>query len=96
MFPWQLRWSWRRSWRFLPAGSSQVQAPPGDEITLVNVDRDFVERKGGGEFVARPVFDRQIVDLFYAVRDADTGDWISAMYRVKGGEKKRSDGWEYS
>ena len=78
------------------SGIVQVQAPPGDEITLVNVDRDFVERKGGGEFVARPVFDRQIVDLFYAVRDADTGDWISAMYRVKGGEKKRSDGWEYS
>ena len=36
------------------------------------------------------------MDLFYAVRDADTGDWISAMYRVKGGEKERSDGWEYS
>ena len=55
-----------------------------------------MERKKGGEFVARPIFDREIVDLFYAVRDADTGDWISAMYRVKGGEKKRSDGWEYS
>ena len=73
-----------------------AQAPPGNELTLVNADRDFVERKGGGEFVARPVFDREIADLFYAVRDADTGDWISAMYRVKGGEKKRSDGWEYS
>ena len=69
------------------SGIVQAQAPPGDEITLVNADRDFV---------ARPVFDRKIVDLFYAVRDADTGDWISAMYRVKGGEKKRSDGWEYS
>ena len=78
------------------SGIVQAQAPPGDEITLVNSDRDFVERKGGGEFVARPVFDLKIVDLFYAVRDADTGDWISAMYRVKGGEKKRSDGWEYS
>ena len=73
-----------------------AQAPPGDELTLVNADREFVERKGGGEFVARPVFDRKIVDLFYAVRDADTGDWITAVYRVKGGEKKRSDGWEYS
>ena len=72
-----------------------AQTPP-DELTLVNADRDFVERKGGGEFVARPLFDREIADLFYAVRDADTGDWISAMYRVKGGEKKRSDGWEYS
>ena len=67
-----------------------------DQITLVNADREFVERKKGGEFVARPVFDRKIAELFYAVRDADTGDWITAMYSVKGGEKKRSDGWEYS
>ena len=73
-----------------------AQAPPGDGIALVNADRDFVERKKGGEFVARPVFDRKIADLYYAVRDADTGDWISVMYRVRGGEKRRSDGWEYS
>ena len=31
-----------------------AQAPPGDAIALVNADRDFVERKKGGEFVARP------------------------------------------
>ena len=67
-----------------------------DQLTLVNADREFVERKKGGEFVARPLFDRKIAELFYAVRDADTGDWISAMYSVKGGEKNRSDGWEYS
>ena len=73
-----------------------AQAPPGDGIALVNADRDFVERKKGGEFVARPVFDREIANLYYAVRDADTGAWISAMYRVRGGEKRRSDGWEYS
>ena len=73
-----------------------AQAPPSGEIVLVNWDRDFVERKKKGEFVARPLFDREIKNLFYAVRDADTGDWISAMYRVQGGEKKRSDGWEYS
>ena len=80
----------------IPASNiALAQAPPG-EIVLVNADREFVERKGGGEFVARPVFDREIANLFYAVRDADTGDWISAMYRVKGGEKKRSNGWEYS
>ena len=78
------------------SGIVQAQAPPGDELTLVNADREFVERKKGGEFVARPVFDREIANLYYAVRDADTGDWISAMYRVSGGEKKRSDGWEYS
>jgi len=73
-----------------------AQSPPSNEVTLVNEDREFVERKKGGEFVARPIFDRKLQDLFYAVRDADTGDWISAMYRVRGGEKKRSDGWEYS
>ncbi len=73
-----------------------AQSPPSNEVTLVNEGREFVERKKGGEFVARPLFDREIKDLFYAVRDGDTGDWISAMYRVRGGEKKRSDGWEYS
>ena len=72
----------------IPASNvALAQAPPGAELTLVNADREFVERKGGGEFVARPVFDREIANLFYAVRDADTGDWISAMYRVKGGRR---------
>ena len=75
---------------------AQAQIPPADEIVLVNADRDFVERKKEGEFIARPVFDRKIDILYYAVRDADTGDWISAMYRVIGGEKRLSDGWEYS
>ena len=78
------------------SGVVLAQTPPGGRIVLVNADRDFVERKGGGEFVARPVFDRKIADLFYAIRDADTGDWVSAMYRVRGGEKRHSDGWEYS
>ncbi len=78
------------------SGTALAQEPWGDHIVLVNADREFVERKGGGEFVARPVFDRKITVLHYAVRDADTGDWISAVYQVKGGEKKRSDGWEYS
>ena len=80
----------------IPASNIALAQTPPDELTLVNADREFVERKGGGEFVARPVFDRQIETLFYAVRDADTGDWISAMYRVHGDEKERSDGWEYS
>ena len=78
------------------SGIALAQAPPGDEIVLVNADREFVERKEGGEFVARPVFDRAIATLFYAVRDADTGDWISTMSQVKDGEKPRPDGWEYS
>ena len=81
----------------IPSSSiALAQSPPVEGIVLVNADRDFVERKKGGDFVARPVFDRKIANLFYAVRDADTGDWISAMYRVKGGEKKRNEGWEYS
>ncbi len=80
----------------IPSSGVALAQEPSGGIVLVNADREFVERKGGGEFVARPVFDRRITDLFYAVRDADTGDWISAMYRVRGGEKKRSNGWEYS
>ena len=81
---------------FPTSGIAQAQVPPGDDLTLVNAGREFVERKKGGEFVARPVFDRRVADLYYAIRDADTGDWISAMYQVRGGEKRRSDGWEYS
>ena len=81
----------------IPASNlTMAQVPPAGDLTLVNADREFVERKRGGEFVARPVFDRELARLFYAVRDADTGDWISAMYRVIGGEKERSDGWEYA
>ncbi len=76
--------------------SSGVALAQGTGIDLVNADREFVERKKEGDFVARPVFDRKIDTLFYAVRDADTGEWISTMYRVIGGEKHRSDGWEYS
>ena len=76
--------------------SSGVALAQGTGIDLVNADREFVERKKEGEFVARPVFDRKVDTLFYAVRDADTGEWISTMYRVIGGEKHRSDGWEYS
>lgn len=77
------------------SGVAFAQGEP-DGIVLVNAGREFVERKKGGEFVARPVFDREIESLYYAVRDADTGDWISTMYQVRGGEKRRSDGWEYS
>ena len=80
----------------IPSSGVVLAQGTGDEITLVNADREFVERKGGGQFVARPLFDRKVVNLFYAVRDADTGDWISVMYRVQGGEKQLSDGWEYS
>ncbi len=80
----------------IPSSGVALAQGTGDGIVLVNADREFVERKKGGEFVARPVFDRRIASLYYAVRDADTGDWISTMYQVRGGEKRRSDGWEYS
>ncbi len=76
-------------------GMSVGQAPPEDETVLVNADREYVERKKEGEFIARPVYDRQIDALYYAIRDADTGDWITPLYRVLGGERKLSDGWEY-
>ncbi len=65
-------------------------------LTLVNSDRDLVERKKDGRFIARPVFSRELDSLYYAVRDADNGDWLTLMYRVQGGEKKLKDGWEYS
>ena len=79
------------------SGLAQAQTPPLESpVVLVNADRDFVERKGGGEFVARPLFDRQIEVLYYGIRDADTGDWTTGMYRVQGGEKKLSEGWEYT
>ena len=73
-----------------------AQAPPGAYVTLVNEDEDFIERKGDGRFIARPIFDRDLDVLYYGVRDPDTGEWLAGMYRVQGGEKERRDGWEYS
>ena len=73
-----------------------AQAPPGAYVSLVNEDEDFIERKGDGRFIARPIFDRELDVLYYGVRDPDTGEWLAGMYRVQGGEKERRDGWEYS
>ena len=70
--------------------------PPSDDITLVNRDRQMVERKKDGDFVARPVFSRQVNVLYYALRHPDTGDWVTNTYRVQGGEKQLSEGWEYT
>ena len=70
-----------------------AQAP---ELSLVNADREFVERKDDGRFIARPLFSLEVELLFYGVRDADTGDWITPVFRVQGGEKELADGWEYS
>ena len=83
----------------IPAsGVALAQSPPpdGDNLTLVNRDRQMVERKKDGEFVARPVFRRKIDVLFYALRHPDTGEWVTNTYRVQGGEKQLSEGWEYT
>ena len=68
----------------------------GADVTLVNADREFVERKKDGEFVARPIFDRRVEFLYYGLRDTMSGDWLTGMYRVQGGEKELASGWEYS
>ena len=81
------------------SGTALAQQPPdpSSPIVLVNEDGDdLVDRKKDGRFIARPVFDREMPILYYGVRDGDTGEWIAPMYRVRGGEKQRRDGWEYS
>ena len=44
-------------------------AAQGSGISLVNESARFVERNKEGGFVARPVFDRPLAFLAYAVRD---------------------------
>ena len=68
------------------SGAALAQAPPtgDDNLALVNRDRQMVERKKDGEFVARPVFSRRIEVLFYALRHPDTGEWVTNTYRVQG------------
>ena len=81
----------------IPAsGLALAQSPPDDDISLVNQDRKLVERKKHGDFVARPVFSRQVSVLYYAVRHPDTGDWLTNTYQVRGGEKRLAEGWEYT
>lgn len=77
-------------------GQATAQDPPAPALTLVNADREFVERKKKGEFVARPVFNAQLDVLFYGLRDGETGDWLTSMYRIQGGEKRLAHGWEYT
>ncbi len=75
---------------------TQAQRPPGTELEWVNQeDQDWIERKKHGQFRARPIFNRQIATFYYGLRDSDTGEWLTAMYRVSGGEKERDEGWEY-
>ena len=52
----------------------------------------MVERKKDGDFVARPIFSRQVSVLYYAIRHPDTGDWLTNTYQVRGGEKKPGRG----
>ena len=78
------------------SGLALAQSPPADAISLVNQDRKLVERKKEGDFVARPVFSRQVSVLYYAIRHPDTGDWMTNTYQVRGGEKKLAEGWEYT
>ena len=80
------------------SGVALAQSPPsgGDNITLVNRNRQMVERKKEGEFVARPIFSRQVEVLYYAIRHPDTGEWVTKTYRVQGGEKQLAEGWEYT
>ncbi len=73
-----------------------AQSPADEDIVLVNQAREFVERKKEGGFIARPVYNQRIDNLFYGVRDGDTGDWITPVYTVLGGERQLAEGWEYS
>lgn len=75
---------------------ARAQPPPaGTELEWVNQEEDWIERKKHGQFRARPIFNRQLATLYYGLRDSDTGEWLTAMYRVSGGEKERDEGWEY-
>ena len=76
-------------------GPAEAQTPPGATVLVSDPD-DMVERDDDGSFTARPVFDRQVPLLHYGIRDADTGAWLSAVYQVRGGERRHRDGWEYT
>ena len=77
-------------------GTASVAAAQTPLTMLVNDGQEFIERDEEGEFIARPVFNRQVPLLHYGVRDADSGAWISAVYQVHGGERRHRDGWEYT
>ena len=82
----------------LPAQRSVAQSPsPTEPLVIVNDDEEkpFVERKKQGEFRARPIFSQRLSRLTYGIRDADTGEWLTSIYRINGGEDERDEGWEY-
>ena len=71
--------------------------PPVEPLVIVNDDEEkpFVERKKQGDFRARPIFSQRLSKLTYGIRDADTGEWLTSIYRINGGEDERDEGWEY-
>ena len=73
-----------------------AQIPPENAPVFVNAREKFIERKDDGSFIARPVFDRRVADVYYGIRHPDTGDWIGAVYKLHGGEKRLREGWEYT
>ena len=71
--------------------------PPGDRPSHPGQPRPADGgAEEGGRFRARPIFSRQTDVLFYTIRHPDTGDWLTSTYRVRGGEKRLSEGWEYT
>ncbi|MCY3569012.1 MAG: hypothetical protein OXH38_10320, partial [Chloroflexi bacterium] len=55
-----------------------AQTPPsGVQLEWVNEDEDWIERKKHGEFRARPIFSAGLTTLYYGIRDADTGEWLT-------------------
>lgn len=103
--------NWKRRLKFAVAGllaaaavtipalqPADAQTPPVVErLVIVNEDEEkpFIERKKNGEFRARPIFNQRLSRLTYGIRDADSGEWLTAIYRVNGGEDERDEGWEY-
>jgi hypothetical protein len=65
-------------------------------LTLVNQDRELVERRDDGGFVARPIFDPRPDFLAYGVKDPQDGSWVTAVYLVGNDPRKVSEGWEYT
>ena len=68
------------------SGERVMAQDPG--ISLVNETANVVERRKDGGFIARPVFDRELAFLAYAVRDPDSGDWLTGVTQVRGGENR--------
>ena len=67
-----------------------------ESLILVNQDREFVERRDDGGFVARPIFNPRPDFLAYGVKDPQDGSWLTAVYLVRNDPKKVSEGWEYT